>query len=185
MRKMFGILILAGLFPGVIAGGGHGGSVCDGFDTGSTVRMLDSCFAGTAHFTQTGSSVVIENEGRLPHTFTAADGSFDSGQISPGSSFELNLDTPGIYKVYCTLHGTAKGQGMAGVLVVGEVGDAEFASVNPEGTKSPVDSTANNWPMALGVVVAAASATALALRASRRLARPIAGADHETATTHS
>ncbi len=48
------------------------------------------------------------------------DGSFGSGQLEPGETFELTIDQPGVFEVFCTLHGTAQGQGMAGVLVVGE-----------------------------------------------------------------
>lgn len=82
--------------------------------------MKDSCFAGTAHFAPSDTIVTISNDGGLPHTLTAVDGSFDTGLVEPGSSAELSFDEPGIYRFFCTLHGTAAGEGMAGVLVVGE-----------------------------------------------------------------
>lgn len=82
--------------------------------------MLDSCFSGTAHFAPTDTTITISNDGELPHMFTAVDGSFDSGQVQPGETFELTIDQPGVFEVFCTLHGTAQGQGMAGVLLVGE-----------------------------------------------------------------
>jgi hypothetical protein len=80
--------------------------------------MLDSCFNGVAHFAPTGS-LTVSNDGQMPHTFTAVDGSFDSGQMEAGEIFELTIDETGIYQVYCSIHGSADGGGMAGVLVVG------------------------------------------------------------------
>lgn len=51
------------------------------------VSMLDSCFSGTAHFAPTETTITISNDGELAHTFTAVDGSFDSGQLQPGETF--------------------------------------------------------------------------------------------------
>ena len=75
------------LIPGVASAGGGGGSQCPGFATGTTVSMLDSCFSGTAHFAPTETTITISNDGELAHTFTAVDGSFDSGQLQPGETF--------------------------------------------------------------------------------------------------
>ncbi len=102
------------------AGGGGVLSQCPGFATGTTLVMWDSCFAGTAHFAPTETTITVRNEGFLPHTFTAVDGSFDSGQLEAGETFELTVEEPGVYEVFCTFHGTAEGEGMAGVLLVGE-----------------------------------------------------------------
>ncbi len=121
MRKLLIAVAVLTLIPGVASAGGGGNiSRCPGFATGTTVSMLDSCFNGTAHFAPADTTITISNDGELPHTFTAVDGSFDSGQVSPGETFEITVDEPGIIQVFCTLHGTAQGQGMAGVLVVGE-----------------------------------------------------------------
>ena len=117
------VLLLAGallLIPGTAyAGGGGGGGICPGFAEGTVISMWDSCFSGTAHFAPAGASLTVSNDGGLPHTFTAADGSFDSGTLQPGETFELIVDEPQIVRVFCSLHGTAQGDGMAGVLVVG------------------------------------------------------------------
>lgn len=118
-------LAMLGLVPGfqnavARAGGGGLASGCPGFGEGTTISMLDSCFSGTAHFAPSGSTIEVSNDGQMPHTFTAVDGSFDSGEMQPGETFELTVDEPGMYRVFCSLHGTADGQGMAGVLVVGE-----------------------------------------------------------------
>ncbi len=121
MRKLLVAVVLLLLLPGVASAGGGGGiSHCAGFAAGTTVSMLDSCFNGTAHFAPPGTALTIENAGGLPHTFTAVDGTFHSGQVQPGEIFALTIDEPGVYEVFCSLHGTADGQGMAGVLVVEE-----------------------------------------------------------------
>ena len=121
MRKLLIAVAVLTLIPGVASAGGGGDiSRCPGFATGTAVSMLDSCFNGTAHFAPSNTTITISNDGALPHTFTAVDGSFNSGQLAPGETFELTVSEPGIIQVFCTLHGTAEGQGMAGVLVVGE-----------------------------------------------------------------
>ena len=103
-----------------LAGGGGNISACAGFATSATVIMRDSCFEGIAHFAEAGATIEIRNEGEIPHSFTAVDGSFDTGSLEAGRSAKVELNEAGIYQVYCILHGTAAGQGMAGVLLVGE-----------------------------------------------------------------
>ena len=121
MRRLLVAVAVLLLLPGAASAGGGGHiSQCPGFAAGTTVSMLDSCFNGTAHFAPTRTALIIRNDGELPHTFTAVDGSFSTGQVLPGDTFELTIDAPGVYEVFCSLHGTAAGQGMAGVLVVGE-----------------------------------------------------------------
>lgn len=98
--------------------GGGGGVVCRGFDEGHSLLMKDHCFEGVGHVVTAGQTVTVTNAGQAPHTITAVDGSFDSGHLAAGESYELTLDDPGTVPIYCTLHGTAEGEGMAGLLVV-------------------------------------------------------------------
>lgn len=130
MRKLMLIVSMLMLIPAVASAGGGGGviSPCSGFNTGTTVTLQDSCFAGTAHFAPSDTTLTISNDGFLPHTYTAVDGSFDTGELSQGESVDLVVDSPGIYQVFCTLHGTAAGSGMAGVLVVGEAEPSPVAA---------------------------------------------------------
>lgn len=109
-------------------GGGGGGGPCAGFRSGSTVVMRDNCFDGVAHFAANGTTLVVENQGVLPHSFTAVDGSFDSGVLQPGQRAEIEPGNDGVFRVVCTLHGSRDGGGMAGVLLIGnpkidDVGD--------------------------------------------------------------
>jgi plastocyanin len=43
------------------------------------------------------------------HNITADDGSFASGALPPGSSFEGTFSTPGTYGYHCSIHPTMKG----------------------------------------------------------------------------
>ena len=56
-----------------------------------------------------GAPLVIRNEDSLPHTWTAVDGAFDSGNIDPGAQFSHTFDTPGEYAFLCELHPTMTG----------------------------------------------------------------------------
>lgn len=145
MRRVLMIVALVLLFPGVAHAGGGGGDIsqCPGFGSGSTVSMLDSCFAGVAHFAPTDNTITVSNDGSLPHTFTAVDGSFDSGTVQPGESFEFSLGEPGIYEVFCSLHGTASGEGMAGVLIIGEAEPLPMAAQFDSGAIRDVIATEN------------------------------------------
>ena len=109
------------LWPGAVmaGGGGGGGGPCAGFASGTTLVMEDNCFSGVAHFARAGNTLLVRNDGDLPHSFTAVDGSFDTGLLQPGQTARIPLEADGISRAYCTLHGTADGHGMTGVLVVG------------------------------------------------------------------
>ncbi len=119
-RVLLIVTILMGLTGVAYAGGGGHFSLCPGFSEGSNISMLDSCFSGTAHFAPAGTAIRISNDGQFPHDLTAVDGSFATGLLEGGQSTDLTFDQTGIYKIYCTIHGTASGEGMAGILVVGE-----------------------------------------------------------------
>ncbi|MEX0797104.1 MAG: hypothetical protein WD274_10450 [Acidimicrobiia bacterium] len=145
MRRLLMIVALVLLFPGVAYAGGGGGDIsqCPGFGSGSTVSMLDSCFAGIAHFAPTDNTITVSNDGGLPHTFTAVDGSFDSGTVQPGETYEFSVSKSGIYEVFCSLHGTASGEGMAGVLIVGEAEPLPMAAQFDSGAIRDVIATEN------------------------------------------
>ena len=51
-----------------------------------------------------GQSVTFFNNDAVAHTATAADGSFDTGNIAPGHSATVTFDTPGTYSYGCTYH---------------------------------------------------------------------------------
>jgi plastocyanin len=112
---------MPGLVPSAAAastGGGGGGSICDGFARGQEIAMYDSCFAGTAHLIEPGTTELsVVNEGMVMHTITAVDGAFDL-ELAPGERGSVTLSGASVVPMYCTLHGTRDGAGMAGVIVI-------------------------------------------------------------------
>jgi quinohemoprotein ethanol dehydrogenase len=51
-----------------------------------------------------GASVTWTNAGKLPHSATAVDGSWSTGEIAPGQSATVKFDTPSTYTYSCTDH---------------------------------------------------------------------------------
>lgn len=56
-----------------------------------------------------GTVLTVVNNDSAPHTFTADDGSFDSGAIEPGSSFEITLTSAGTFAFHCNFHASMTG----------------------------------------------------------------------------
>jgi plastocyanin len=61
-----------------------------------------------------GTWVTWSNDGQDAHTVTAADGSFDSGNLDPSEGFSWYFDQPGTFIYLCSLH-----PWMTGAIVVG------------------------------------------------------------------
>jgi plastocyanin len=80
---------------------------------GSSVRMAGSRFEPATLTVVAGTTVRWFNDDTPPHTVTAADGSWDSGNLAPGGSFERRFDTGGSYAYLCRYH-----PGMTGTVVV-------------------------------------------------------------------
>lgn len=57
-----------------------------------------------------GEAVVFENLDDVPHTFTADDGLFDSGIVSPGGEYEIRLDGPRTVAFHCEIHPAMRGE---------------------------------------------------------------------------
>lgn len=56
-----------------------------------------------------GTTVTWRNTGRSHHTVTSAEGFFDSGYMSSGSSWSYEFDTPGVYNYFCVPYPWIKG----------------------------------------------------------------------------
>jgi plastocyanin len=87
-------------------------------DADATVDMVGLTFAPKEIHVGPGATVLWTNSSPLAHTVTADDGSFDSGNVDPDSTFSVTLDTPGTYQYYCVPHGTAGLHGMAATIIV-------------------------------------------------------------------
>lgn len=87
---------------------------------GATVEAIDNAFDQQVVRIEPGRSVEWTMAGNAHHTVTADDGSYDSGDLAPGSGFEQTFTAPGVYHYYCRYHGSP-GAGMIGTVVVGDV----------------------------------------------------------------
>jgi plastocyanin len=60
---------------------------------------------------QPGETVTVYNSDQLIHRIVADDGSFDTGNMAPGSSFTVKAGNPGsVISYHCTIHTRIKGQ---------------------------------------------------------------------------
>jgi plastocyanin len=55
------------------------------------------------------NTVIWTNNDNEPHTVTATDKSFDSGNMNPGATFTYKFTTPGTYTYICTYHPWMRG----------------------------------------------------------------------------
>lgn len=72
-------------------------STTDGFDP-STVEV------------PVGSEVTWVNGDDTPHTSTAEDGTWDSGNLEEGAEFSFTAEEPGTYPYVCDIHPSMKGE---------------------------------------------------------------------------
>ncbi len=77
------------------------------------VSVGDNTFSPRTLQVPTGTTVSWANNGELAHTITAADGSFDSGFVMPGSRYRRTFNAAGTFDYLCTIH-----PGMTGRVVV-------------------------------------------------------------------
>jgi plastocyanin len=89
-------------------------------DYDAEISAIDNAFDSGIVRIQPGGSVSWSNDGNSPHTVTANDGSYDSGNLDPGDTYTKVFDQPGVYSYFCKYHG-APGVGMTGIVVVGDV----------------------------------------------------------------
>jgi plastocyanin len=82
-----------------------------------SIFITDSQFDPPELTVSPGSTVIWFQNGAMPHTITADDGSFDSGSLESGQTYSQIFTESGRYPYHCELHG-APGAGMAGVIIV-------------------------------------------------------------------
>lgn len=88
------------------------------------IRVVDNEFEPSVFRVDPGAEIVFENRGRNPHNVTPADeGSFEgipTEDLQPGKRASMSISDEGVYRYYCTLHGTPD-RGQNGVIIVGDV----------------------------------------------------------------
>jgi len=86
----------------------------------ATVNMNDNSFEPQTVNIQPGATVRWVNKGQQPHTVTASDNRFDSGNIPPGGTYQMTFSQPGTYTYICKLHQKDK---MEGTIIVAGTGN--------------------------------------------------------------
>lgn len=81
--------------------------------TESKVSIMSSAYSPASLTIVSGSKVTWTNNDNMAHTVTTAEGSINSGDIAPGSSYSKTFTTAGTYNYY-DAHNTS----MTGVLIV-------------------------------------------------------------------
>jgi predicted lipoprotein with Yx(FWY)xxD motif len=82
-----------------------------------TVHIKDFGFGDTLTVAP-GTTVNWVNDDAAPHTVTSDTQKFDSGNMASGATFKFTFTTEGEYPYFCTYHGSAGGNGMAGKVIV-------------------------------------------------------------------
>jgi plastocyanin len=77
---------------------------------GSTaVDIKDFAFTPASDSVPTGSKVTWTNSDTTAHTVTFDDGSADSGNLAPGSTFDHTFATAGTFAYHCAIHSQMHG----------------------------------------------------------------------------
>lgn len=79
-----------------------------GADVGTT-RIVQFAFVAADMEVPAGTRLTWVNDDPAPHTVTADDGTFDSGQLDQGGRYSVVLDTPGTFAYHCDIHPTMVG----------------------------------------------------------------------------
>ena len=94
--------------PGMMSGpmmGGWGGASPSGSPVaGDSVGMKSSAFSPPNLLVRAGTTVTWTNDDALPHTVTATDGAWSSGDLQPGGTFRRTFADPGAYPYLCLYH---------------------------------------------------------------------------------
>ena len=86
-----------------------------------TISAIDNSFVPEAAQVAAGTEVTFANDGRNSHNVIPEDEDaewrVDTDDFQPGDTASFTFDEPGVYRYFCSIHGTIDA-GMPGVLVV-------------------------------------------------------------------
>ena len=133
-RRLFYLgTLLAGvllLVPIAIAQGQDPGVQSVPIQDAVSVSIGDNFFDVADITVEPGTTVMWTNEGQLPHTVTADDGSFSSEELNPGDSYIVTFLGSGTVYYYCEIHPE-----MVGSVTVGEAGGGGASEYAPTTTE--------------------------------------------------
>jgi plastocyanin len=75
---------------------------------GAAIAIASFAFSGATEVA-VGTTVTVTNDDSTTHTWSSEDGTFDSGSIAPGESFEFTFDTAGTFAYHCNFHASMQG----------------------------------------------------------------------------
>jgi plastocyanin len=75
-----------------------------GASGGSTATIQNFAFHPATLNAKAGQRATWSNDDSTAHTVTADNGSFDSGNLSPGKTFSTTLARSGTLKYHCSIH---------------------------------------------------------------------------------
>ncbi|HRQ36986.1 MAG TPA: plastocyanin/azurin family copper-binding protein [Chloroflexota bacterium] len=106
--------------------------------------LQNFAFAPAALTITAGTEVVWLNQDGAPHNITFVDGSVASDNFFNGESFAATFSEPGVYQIYCSLHGSPDGNGMATTITVlaNNAENAVIAAAVPTPNPAPPTPTA-------------------------------------------
>jgi len=78
--------------------------VADAQTSGATVQVIDFEFTPRAVTVAVGAAVLWSWDGSEPHTVSARDGSFESGEKGRGAQFSFTFRTAGRFDYFCRVH---------------------------------------------------------------------------------
>lgn len=101
---------------GIAAGAGPSQAAANTVQATETGGGANFVFQPTTITIKVGDTITFDNTGQAPHTATADDGSFDSGNLDAGAKYTTKpFTTAGTIPYSCTYH---KALGMVGTIVV-------------------------------------------------------------------
>jgi plastocyanin len=103
------------------------------------VTIKDFVFDPKTISVNVGDTITWTNEGPAPHTVSADDASFDSGNLDKGGTFSHTFDKAGTVAYFCKYHGSKGGVSMAASVAVAEPAAAAPAAAEPSGTVDAAD----------------------------------------------
>jgi plastocyanin len=118
LKRVFVMLFAIVALLAAGCGGDGGGAAAGGQPAETTaapapasgaVRIAGFAFDPGSLRAEAGQSVTWTNQDDAPHTVTADDGAFDSGNLAGGEEFSFTFDQAGTFAYHCNIHQSMKG----------------------------------------------------------------------------